>query len=233
MRPGRCAMVQERKVVQLPILRGSSVADALSGFAPQIEQNEHLGRRVERAVTAIAVEIRGWPEVAEWIGTDGAQRLCLQLVGEITRAVESANGSHVSVGGRQASPVLTATFSGDLHATRALFAAQHARDIAARPLHPSMREQFHASIGVNSGTVTHTHVNGSRLEFRSMGTVRMFATRLQEFAGPDQIFVAASTLRAVPVGLDVVPIGPVRTNGDGEQQEAYCLMGFVAREGAL
>jgi class 3 adenylate cyclase len=225
-------MVQERKVVQLPILRGSSVADALSGFAPQIEQNEHVGRRVEHAVTAIAVEIRGWHEIAERIGADAAKRSRVKVLDEITRALESGGGGQVAVGGTPEGPLLTATFSGDRHATRALSAAQHARDIAARPLHPSMRERFHASIGVNSGTVTHTHVNGSGLEFRSMGTVRMFATRLREFAGPDQIFFSASTLRAVPVRLNVVPIGPVRTNGDGERQEAYCLMGFGAREDA-
>jgi class 3 adenylate cyclase len=226
-------MVQERKVVPLPILRGSSVADALSGFAPQIEQNERVGRRVEYAVTAIAVEIRGWPEIAEGIGADAAERLRAQVLDEITRAVESAGGSQVAVGGTQGSPVLTATFSCHRHATRALFAAHTARDIAARSLHPSMAARFHACIGVNSGTVTHTHVNGSGLEFRSMGTVRMFAARLQEFAGPDQIFVSDSTLRAVPVRLDVAPIGPVRTNGDGERQNAYCLLGFAAGAGAL
>ena len=42
------------------------------------------------------------------------------------------------------------------------------------------------------------------------------------------IFLAASTYLAVPVGLDVVPIGGVRTNGDGEREEAYCLRGLAS-----
>jgi class 3 adenylate cyclase len=224
---------ERRKVVQLPVLRGSSIADALSGFADHIEQNDHLGRRVERAVTTIAVEIRGWQKVAARAGTEAAGSLCADVLARIVHAVESAGGERMVVHGTPETPVLTATFSGDQHAMRALVAAQRARDAGARPVHPSLREGFHACIGVNSGTVAHTHVNGSGVEFGSVGTVRMFAARLGEFAGPGQIFVAASTVRAVPVRLDVVPIGAVRTNGDGEQQEAYCLRGILAGRAAL
>src|SRR5207248_241628 len=135
----------------------------------------------------------------------------------------SAGGDQVAIGGAPAVPIVSVSFSGEQHAMSALVAAQRLRDIVARSLHPSIRERFHACVGVSSGTLVHTHVNGSGLDFQATGTVRMFASRLQEFAGPDQIFLAASTYLAVPVGLDVVPIGGVRTNGDGEREEAYCL----------
>ena len=58
----------------------------------------------------------------------------------------------------------------------------------------------------------------------------MLAVRLQEFAGPGQVFISEATYHAVPVALDVVPIGPVRTNGDGKTQEAYLLRGLAPPE---
>jgi len=112
-------------------------------------------------------------------------------------------------------------------------AAEGVRDAAARTLHPSFPERFHACVGVNSGIVVETRVNGSGLEFQATGTMRMFALRLQEFAGPDQIMLSESTYRAAHAPLDVVAIGPVRTNGDGEKREAYVLRGLVAGEDAI
>jgi len=222
-------MAQEQpNVVNLPILKGSSIVDAMSGFAAQIDKNEYLGRRVERAVTTIAAEFRGWEKVVDRIGTESGAGLLGQLLERAAWIVESAGGAHIGIAGTATAPVLTATFPGDQHAIRALVAAQRVRDVASRTIHPSLEERFHACIGVNSGTLAHTRVNGSGVEFSATGTVRMFATRLQEFAGPDQIFLAASTVRAVPVPVTVVPIGSVRTNGDGEQQEAYCLLELVS-----
>lgn len=226
-------MVQERrKVVQLPILKGSSIDDAMAGFAPQMEQNEHLGRRTEHAESVLAAEIRGWAGVAGRIGPEPAGRLREQVLERAVEAVEAAGGEQVAVGGTPAGPVLTATFGGEQHAMRAAVAALRVRDIVSRSVHPSFRERFHACIGVNSGTRIHTRVNGSGLEFRATGTVRMFATRLQEFAGPDQIFLARSTVSAAGPALEVAPIGPVRTNGDGQRDEAYFLRGVAADRAA-
>ena len=49
----------------------------------------------------------------------------------------------------------------------------------------------------------------------------------KEFAGPGQVFISEATYRAVPLALDVVPIGAVRIGGDGETQEAFLLRGLV------
>lgn len=216
---------EQRKVVPLPVLKGSTIGDAMNGFAAQIEQNEHLGTRVEEAATAVAVEIRGWEAVARRIGADPAERLRSQVLDRALEALDAGGGTHVAVGGSASIPVITATFAGEQHAMRGVVTAQRLRDLVARSLHPSISERFHACVGVNSGTVVHTRVNGTGLEFSAKGTVTMFATRLQEFAGPDQIFLSASTVQAVGTSaVDVVPIGPVRTNGDGEQAEAYSLV---------
>jgi class 3 adenylate cyclase len=123
--------------------------------------------------------------------------------------------------------VIVISFSDDNHALRGVVAAQAVRDVAARTLHPSIVEGFQACVGVNTGSVIDTHVNGAGIDFSASGTTRMFAVRLQEFAGPGQVFVSESTYRAVPARLDVVPIGAVRTSGDDEKQEAYFLRGLL------
>jgi len=215
------------KIVPLPVLHGGTIDDTLSGFAPQIDQNAHLGRRVEHALSVLAVELRGWRQIADKVGHETAERLRADAIDRIVEVLDALSGEDVMVRGTPQTPVVTAAFSGEQHAMRALVAAQGARDAASRTIHPSMPERFHACVGVNSGLVVETHVNGSGLTFNASGTIRQFAVRLQEFAGPDQVFLSASTLAAVPARLDVVPIGTVRTNGDGQAEEAFSLRGLL------
>ncbi|MFN2543700.1 MAG: hypothetical protein ABR600_03890 [Actinomycetota bacterium] len=214
------------KVVPLPVLKAGSIEDTLTGFAPQMEQNEHLGRRVERLVTVVSVEIRGWEPVREKVGEDGALDLLNQTLERVLRAIESLGGMEVSLGGEREQPTITATFDED-HALRGVVAGRAARDAATARLHPSIDERFHACVGVSSGTVVDTHVKGAGIEFQATGTVKLFAVRLQEFAGPDQVFVCEETYRSLSSYLDVVALGPVRTSGDGETRSAYCVRGLL------
>src|SRR5205814_5112442 len=122
--PRGAHMAQEgRKVVQLPILKGSSIDDALAGFATQIEQNTGLGRRTEQAITAVTAEIRGWSQVADRIGADPAGRLLTQVLERAIESLESAGGDQVAIGGAPAVLIVSVSFSGEQHAMSALVAA--------------------------------------------------------------------------------------------------------------
>jgi class 3 adenylate cyclase len=56
----------------------------------------------------------------------------------------------------------------------------------------------------------------------------MFAVRLQEFAGPGDVFASAATVAdLVPGTATFRSIGPVRTNAGGETSEAYRLIELV------
>src|SRR5438067_13726448 len=138
---------ERRKVVQLPVLKGSSIDDALSGFAPQIEQNEHLGRRREHAVTALAAEIRGWEAVASRLAAEPADRLRAEVLTRAVEVLEAGGGKAVAIGGTATTPVLTGSFLGEDHAMRSLIAAKRLRDAVAGRLHPSMEERFAACVG--------------------------------------------------------------------------------------
>ena len=64
-------MTEQRSptVVELPLLKGGSIEDTLTGFARQIRENRHLGQRVEHAVSVLAAEIRGWDQVSDRLGS--------------------------------------------------------------------------------------------------------------------------------------------------------------------
>jgi class 3 adenylate cyclase len=219
------------KIVALPLLKGSSIEDTLSGFGPQMDQNAHLGHRVVTAVSVLAVEIRGWEAVAARVCAARTETLLEQTAERVADALEALGARDITISGTVQQPALTCSFDGDdEHAFRAVVAAQAARDVAGARLHPSFEERFHACAGVSTGTVVETRVNGSGLEFQSSGTVKLFAARLQEFAGPDQIFMCEETYRSMAGHVDVVALGGVRTNGDGETREAYCLRGLMTEQ---
>jgi class 3 adenylate cyclase len=98
-------------------------------------------------------------------------------------------------------------------------------------LHPAFgKDRFQICIGLNSGTVADTRVAGSGLSFRASGTVRMFTTRLREFAGPGQVLISGETYAEVSDMVRVRSIGTVRTNSDGDKAHAYCVISLVEDE---
>ena len=214
-------------VVPMPLLKSGSIEDIFSGFASQLDGEGPLGRRVEHATSVLVAEVRGWQAVWDAHGPERAASMLGQTVDRVLAAAESLGADEVSVGGESTQPAITASFSDHNHALRAITAAEAVRDAAALPAHPSVVERFHACVGVNTGTIVDTHVNGAGIDFSASGTTRMFAVRLQEFAGPGQVFISEATYKAVPLALDVVPIGAVRTSGDGETQEAFLFRGLV------
>ena len=214
-------------VVPLPLLERGSIEDAHAGFGPQIRRNAGLGRRAERAVSILVAEIRGWDGVCALLGPERCQRLLRQSVDRGVERVRSFRPVETSVENVPARPVVSATFGDGDHARRAIRAALALRDGFGTGVHPSMRERFRACIGVNSGAIVETNVSLAGIRYAAEGTTRMFAQRLQEFAGPDQVLISGATYRAVPVGLDVTPVGAIRTNGDGETRDAYFLRGLL------
>ena len=218
-----------QNVVPLPLLEGGSIEDTLSGFAAQIDRDAHVGRRLERAVSVVVLEIRGWDGIRDALDSERAGLLLHRTVERVLDAAETLGPEEVSLEGHPTRPVVTARFAGDDHPLRAVAAAQAMRDAAGCLLHPSMADRFQGCAGVNSGTVVDAHVAGSGIAFSSNGTTRMFAERLQGFAGPGQVFVSEATYRAVARDLEVTPVGAVRTSPDGERSEAYCVHSLLRR----
>ena len=222
-------------VLPFPVHRRSTIDETLNGFPGRAGGEAMPGSRTMRRVTVLYTDIRGWKDVAE---RTGQQEVAALLDAAVDRAVEAirANApSDVTVGGGTAQPVLSATFEGEGHAERALRAAVSVRDqVVARDDGAAAGPGFESCSGLNTGDIVEAQIAGGvPVSFQAVGTVRMFATRLQEFAGPGQIFLSASTYSEAVVTAKVRSIGPVRTNADGDTSEAFCLIELLPNETPL
>jgi class 3 adenylate cyclase len=83
--------------IPLPVLRGGSIGDTLSGFPERIGHDERMGRRIERRVTMLFADLRGWKRVAERAGNETASALCQQVVDRLLAIVSEFGGSDVTV----------------------------------------------------------------------------------------------------------------------------------------
>jgi class 3 adenylate cyclase len=212
-------------IIDFPVHRRGSLADTLSGFPERPDAPAWSGERRERRVTMLMAELRGWQGVADRIGALGADAMLDASVAAQVQAARNHGGTELVVGGEPRQPVLSAVFTGDGHAERALSAAVALRD-AVDAVHSPHELAMRVSVGIDTGTVVDTVLSGNvPVTYRAVGTVRMFAVRLQEFAGPGQIFASSHTLAEVGSGVGTFrSIGEVRTNPGGETAEAFCLI---------
>jgi class 3 adenylate cyclase len=131
-------------------------------------------------------------------------------------------------------PILSCTFDGSGHALRALRAANAVRDEVARAQFPTPAgHQFQVCTGINTGEIVDADIGGgARMTFQSVGTIQTLAARLQEFAGPGQIFLSSETYRETIEAVRVLSIGEVRVNAAGEKREAFLLLEVTAESGS-
>jgi class 3 adenylate cyclase len=215
--------------VPLPVLRGGSIEDTLTGFRERIDRDERIGKRTERRLTILFIDIRGWNKIIERAGADTASTLSHQVVERALEIIADFAGTEVRVSGEPTRPRIVASFDGEDGAERAVRAAWAVRSVTAESMHPAFgHDRFEACIGINSGTVAETRVTGSGMQFRSNGTVKMFGQRLQEFSGPGQVLISAETYNDVAEKVRVRSMGSVRTNSDGSKQMAYCVLELLA-----
>jgi class 3 adenylate cyclase len=211
-------------IVEFPVHRRGSLADTLRGFPEREDGPAWKGTRREETVSLLVADLRGHRDIAARHGAPAAdERVAAALIAAV-EVVRAAGAASVSVGGGATQPVVAAEFAGTGHAAAALTAAVRLRREVERTA-----DGVAACAGVNTGSVVDTTLEGATpVAYRAMGTLRMFAIRLQEFAGPGEIFASASTVAALAPGTARFrSIGPVRTNAGGETVEAFSLIELV------
>jgi class 3 adenylate cyclase len=221
---------QDSKVIHFPVHRRGTLSDTLTGFRAREAAPAWNASRREQQVTLVVADIRGHDGLARRMGTPTAVAAVRRALSGGIGALRSNGGQRIAVGGGNSQPVVCAEFAHPRHALTALVAATDLRDA----VHAS-GDELEACIGVNSGSVVEATLSaGPPIVYRAMATVRMFAVRLQEFAGPGQIFVSATTRAGIhPALARFRSIGPVRTNAGGETTEAFALeeLSAAARTG--
>jgi class 3 adenylate cyclase len=210
-----------QKVIEFPLHRRGSLADTLSGFPDREDGPPWDGARREQSITLLVADLRGHRQIAAKLGTPAADVRVHAALSAAVEVLRSFGGGQVAVGGGSTQPVVAAEFADEWHPVTAVTAAVALREAVERAA-----DGVHACVGLNSGRVVDTTVGGATpVAYRAMGTLRMFAVRLHEFAGPGEIFASASTVAGLAPGTAAFrAIGPVRTNAGGETSEAFCLL---------
>ena len=185
--------------------------------------------RSERPASALFVELRGWDALVEHVGDAEARTLLERCVDRATQIARDGGSEEAIVSGPERRPVISATFEGERHATRALAAAVAIRD-SVEQVQPSPLPGtgLEASGGVNTGFVVDVQLDeGEAASYLAVGTLRSFAVRLMEFAGPGDVFVSDETRQEVGDGAVTRSIGEMRINEWGERAEAFRLLDLV------
>ena len=185
--------------------------------------------RSDRPASALFVELRGFEALVEHLVEEEARSLTERCVERACQIARDSAGTESLVSGPETRPVISATFEGDRHAARALSAAVAIRDsveqVQPSPLPGSGLE---ACGGVNSGFVVDVEMEGDEpVSFLAVGTLRSFAVRLMEFAGPGDVFLSDETRAEIAAGAIVRSIGEMRINEWGEKAEAFRLLDLV------
>src|SRR3954464_11246575 len=175
-------------------------------------------QRSDRPASALFVELRGFDALVEHLGEDEARSLTERCVERARQIARDSSESEPVVSGPETRPVISVMFEGERHAQRALSAAGAIRD-SVEQVQPSPLPGtgLEACAGVNSGYVVEAQMEDDEsVSFLAVGTLRSFAVRLMEFAGPGDVFLSAETRREIAEGAVVRSIGDMRINEWGE-----------------
>jgi class 3 adenylate cyclase len=186
-------------------------------------------RRSDRPASVLFVELRGWDALVKHLGESVSTSLLERCVERACRLARDAGSEEAAVGGPEVRPVISVTFEGEHHAGRALSAAAAIRS-SVEQVQPSPLPGtgLEACAGVNTGFVVEVRVKADEpASFLAVGTLRSFAVRLQEFAGPGDVLLSEETRREVGDGAVVRSIGEMRINEWGERSEAFRLLDLV------
>jgi class 3 adenylate cyclase len=208
------------KIVWLPGRDGRRHADD-GPFPETADRVTH--ERDDRWITVLCAAVRPPTAVIRrGVADDILRRWTLQV---LTNVGELSNGEVVMFG-NGLEPGFLAEFRGEDHAGRAVRTADSIRRSLAtvqRDVPPS--ERYGVASGLASAQVAELTLPSGQV--RWMGRALPNALRLQEFAGPDQVFVTEQTRRALGDGFRTTRVGEV-AGGHDWGTEAWSLAGMEA-----
>lgn len=139
--------------------------------------------------------------------------------------VGEASGQEVVLFGHPLEPAFLVEFRGEDHAERAVRTAEWMRrSLALLQERLPEPERYGVASGLASAKVVRLVLTSGPV--RWLGGALSAAVRLQEFAGPGQVFLAEETRQALSGEFRVFPLGEIGAEHDWGRR-AFCLMAVV------
>ncbi|MCY4146394.1 MAG: GAF domain-containing protein [Chloroflexi bacterium] len=177
---------------------------------------------VERAITAMFADVRGFTAFSETLQPEDLMRIINRYLGAASDAIDAQDG----IVDQYLGDAIKASWNTQLnpqedHAIRALRAAQGIM-AAARALHTVLQpdHRLHFGIGIHTGPAVLGMVGGTqRSEYAVLGEAASASKFLQENAEPGEIVLSPTTYALVGERIRAQPFQPTKAP-DGFQQFA-------------
>ncbi len=187
---------------------------------------------VERTVTAMFADVRGFTAFSETLQPEDLMRIINRYLGAASDAIDSHDG----IVDQYLGDAIKALWNTQLnpqadHAMQALLAAQGIM-AAASALHSVLQpdHRLHFGIGIHTGQAVLGMVGGrNRSEYAALGEAANDCKFLQENAEPGEIVISAATYALVAERIRAQPFKPTKMKGGFEQHNVLyrVLLGDV------
>ena len=178
-----------------------------------------------RLVTVLFADAKGSTELTERIGDEEMYRVIQECVTRMQRVVESHDGTVTQFRGDGVMALFGAPIAIEDAAVRAVLAAleiqasltAYGHDVKARTGAPCPFR-----IGVNTGPVVVGRVGEETLvDYTAIGDTANVAARLEQAAGPGEVFVSDTTWRAVRDFVECDEVGELEIRGRRDDVRAH------------
>ncbi len=140
------------------------------------------------------------------------------------QAVAQAGGIVTRIEGDGVMALFGAPIAREDHAVRACLAARQAIERVAQ-VNPILAIR----VGVASGDVVIRRIGRGPADWDAVGVTAHLARRMEQFAAPGSVVIAASTAALVRGFADVIPLGPIDVKGIAKPVEVFELRAASAR----
>jgi adenylate cyclase len=180
-----------------------------------------LGER--RRVTVLFADLVGFSTLAEYLDPEDLRADIAETFAELADAVASRDGVVEKFIGDAVVAIFGAPVAHEDDPRRAVEVALRMQEIVTVRSDKSPTP-LQLRIGINSGlVVSSTAADGSKTGV--IGDAVNVAARLQQAAGPGEIFISNTIMRRVQGDFDIHHLGPIEVKGRDQPVNAYRIVG--------
>jgi class 3 adenylate cyclase/tetratricopeptide (TPR) repeat protein len=212
---------------------GRATADPRS-YTPKHLADRILSQRSalegeRKQVTVLFADIKGSMEAAEQVDAEAWHRIMDRLFTTMTAAVHGFEGTVNQYTGDGVMALFGAPIAHEDHAQRACYAALRLRSDLQATAHELKREHgvtLSTRIGLHSGEVVVGKIGDDlRMDYTAQGHTVGLASRMEQLASPDTIYVSAETAGRVTGYFELTDLGKFRIKGVSEAMGVFELEG--------
>lgn len=204
------------------------VADESTGHGAGDEGHVPSGEATtpeRRSVTVLFADAKGSTSLTERIGDEGMYRLMQKCVESMQEIVERHDGTVTQFRGDGIMALFGAPVATEDAAAKAVSAGldiQVALQARIAELQSEGIEGCAFRVGLNTGPVVVGRMGDETLvDYTAIGDTANVAARMEQAAGPGQVYVSEATWRAVRDFVECEPVGPLDLAGKQHPVDTY------------